>query len=52
MSKIDQTMASIKAEYELICKEVKEFEQFTLKEFSEARMMVGSRIFTIIVDGI
>jgi len=31
----------------MICKEVPEYKQFPLKEYSEFRMMVASRIFGI-----
>ena len=36
----------------LICKEVPEYEQFPLREYSEIRMMVSSRIFGIQVEGV
>ena len=36
----------------MICKEVPEFRQFPLREYSELRMMVASRIFGIQIDGV
>jgi hypothetical protein len=38
-------------DYNLICKEVPEYRQFPLKEYSEMRMMVASRIFGIQIEG-
>jgi len=36
----------------LICKEVPDFKEFSLLEYSEVRMMTCSRIFGITVDGV
>ena len=36
----------------MICKEVPEFAQFPIREYSEIRMMVSSRIFGIQIDGV
>ena len=36
----------------MICKEVPDFAQFTLLQYSEVRMMTCSRIFGITVDGV
>jgi histone-lysine N-methyltransferase SETD3 len=42
----------IRKDYERICKEIPEFvEQYTFKEFCEARMAVSSRIFCVKIDG-
>jgi histone-lysine N-methyltransferase SETD3 len=42
----------IKQDYKMICDEVPEYTQFTLKEYSEIRMMVCSRIFGIEIEGV
>lgn len=42
----------MKSDYDLICKEVPEFAEFSLQEYSETRMMVSSRIFGIDVEGV
>lgn len=34
-----------KTDYDMICKEVPEYSQFSLREFSETLMMTGSRTF-------
>jgi hypothetical protein len=44
---IEEKLVDIKADYDLICREVPEYAQFSLKEYSEIRMMVSSRIFGI-----
>jgi len=44
---ITEKIKDIQADYSLICKEVPEYRQFPLKEYSEMRMMVASRIFGI-----
>ena len=36
----------------MICNEVPDYRQFSLKEYSEIRMMVASRIFGIQVEGV
>jgi protein-histidine N-methyltransferase len=38
-------------DYELICKEVPEFAQFTLDEYKQVRMLTCSRIFGIYING-
>ena len=45
-------MDKIERDYDLICEEVPEYKQFTLKEYAEIMMMVTSRIFTYNVDGV
>jgi len=45
-------MGNIEHDYDLICEEVPEYKQFTLKEYAEIMMMVTSRIFTYKVDGV
>jgi len=52
LQQIHEKIEDIRIDYELICKEVKEFAQFSLKEYSEVRMMVSSRIFGITVNGV
>lgn len=48
---ISDKIKDIKKDYDLICEEVPEFQQFPLQEYSEMRMMIASRIFGIQVDG-
>lgn len=43
---------NIMADYEDICRVAPEFTQFTLEEFTWARMMVASRNFGVDIDGI
>ena len=43
----EELIEDIKTDYDLICKEVPEYVQFPIKEYSEIRMMVSSRIFGI-----
>lgn len=52
LNQVEEKIEDIKSDYNLICKEVPEFSQFPLKEYSEMRMMVSSRIFGIQVEGI
>ena len=52
MRLIEEKKEDIKSDYDLICKEVPDFSQFSLTEYSEARMMTCSRIFGITVDGV
>jgi len=52
LNQINEKLEDIKIDYDLICKEVPAFEQFPLKEYSEVRMMVASRIFGITVDNV
>jgi histone-lysine N-methyltransferase SETD3 len=47
LDQIAEKIDDIKSDYDLICKEVPEYAQFPLKEYSEIRMMVSSRIFGI-----
>ena len=47
LDQINEKIEDIKTDYDLICKEVPEFVQFPIKEYSEIRMMVSSRIFGI-----
>ena len=47
-----QKIEDIKIDYELICKEVPDFAQFTIREYSEVRMITCSRIFGITVNGV
>ena len=52
LDQIEEKIEDIKADYDLICKEVPEYVQFPLKEYSEIRMMVSSRIFGIQIEGV
>lgn len=48
---ISDKIKDIQSDYNLICKEVPEYQQFPLQEYSEYRMMVASRIFGISING-
>lgn len=52
LDQILEKIEDIKADYDLICKEVPEYAQFPLQEYSEIRMMVSSRIFGIQIEGV
>ena len=52
LDQIEEKIMDIKSDYDLICKEVPEFAQFPIREYSEIRMMVSSRIFGIQVEGV
>jgi histone-lysine N-methyltransferase SETD3 len=47
LDQIHEKIEDIKSDYDLICKEVPDFKQFPIQEYSEIRMMVSSRIFGI-----
>lgn len=49
---ITDKIRDIQTDYNLITTEVPEFKQFSLKEYSEMRMMVCSRIFGITIEGV
>jgi len=49
---IHEKIEDIKTDYNLICKEVPDFAQFSVREYSEARVMVSSRIFGITINGV
>ena len=51
-NQISEKIKDIKQDYKMICDEVPEYTQFTLKEYSEIRMMVCSRIFGIEIEGV
>lgn len=44
---ISEKIRDIQQDYNMICTEVPEYREFSLKEYSEIRMMVASRIFGI-----
>ena len=48
---IEEKKREIKQDYDLICQEVPDFAQFTLREFSEMRMLTSSRGLGIQVEG-
>lgn len=50
-NQISDKIKDIQADYAMICREVPEYKQFPLKEYSEFRMMVASRIFGIQING-
>ena len=47
LDQVEEKIEDIEKDYKLICSEVPEYSQFPLKEYSEIRMMVSSRIFGI-----
>jgi histone-lysine N-methyltransferase SETD3 len=47
LEQIAEKIDDIKKDYELICKEVPEYTQFPILEYSQMRHMVSSRIFGI-----
>lgn len=49
---ITDKIRDIQTDYNMITTEVIEFKQFSLKEYSEMRMMVCSRIFGITIEGV
>lgn len=51
LAQVEEKIEDIKTDYDLICEKVPEYSQFTLKEFSEIRMMVSSRIFGMNILG-
>ena len=51
-NQISEKIKDIQADYNTITKEVPDYREFSLKEYSEMRMMVASRIFGIQVDGV
>lgn len=52
LDQVEEKIIDIKSDYDLICREVPEFAQFPLQEYSEIRMMVSSRIFGIQIEGV
>lgn len=51
LTQVEEKIEDIKTDYELLCKEIPEYEEFPLLEYSQCRMMVSSRIFGIQVNG-
>lgn len=52
LDQILEKIEDIKTDYDLLCREVPDFSNFTLKEYSTVRMIVSSRIFGINVNGV
>jgi hypothetical protein len=52
LDQIHEKNDDIRSDYDLICREVPDFLQFPIKEYSEIRMMVSSRIFGIQIEGL
>jgi protein-histidine N-methyltransferase len=52
LDQIAEKKDDIKVDYDLICKEVPEFVQFSMEEYGQLRHMVSSRIFGIQIDGV
>ena len=50
LEQVEEKIEDIKQDYELICDEVPEYREFPIKEFSEIRMMVSSRIFGMNIE--
>lgn len=50
LDQIDEKIDEIQKDYDLVCLEVPDFKQFTLKEYTEMRMIVASRIFGVTID--
>ena len=51
-NQISEKIKDIQADYNMIVNEVPDYREFSLKEYSEMRMMVASRIFGIQVNGV
>ena len=51
-NQISDKIKDIKTDYEMITKEVPDFRDFSIKEYSEYRMMICSRVFGIEMNGI
>ena len=51
-NQISEKIKDIQADYNMIVDEVPDYREFPLKEYSEMRMMVASRIFGIQVNGL
>lgn len=51
LDQVEEKIEDIKTDFDLICEKVPEYTQFNLKEFSEIRMMVSSRIFGMNIKG-
>ena len=43
---------NVESEYDLICSEVPDYKQFTLEEYSQARMLVSTRILQFTMNGV
>ena len=52
LTQIHEKIEDIRVDYELLCREIPEYTQFSLNEYMEVRMMVSSRIFGIVVNGV
>lgn len=52
LDQVEEKIEDIQSDYDLICNCVPEYEKFPLKEFSEIRMMVSSRIFGMNINGV
>lgn len=52
LTQVLDKIEDIKTDYDLICTEVPDYTQFTLREYSEVRMLVSSRIFGIEIGGV
>jgi tetratricopeptide (TPR) repeat protein len=52
LQQVDDRKANIRADYDLLVRAAPDFAAYSLDDFSWARMMVASRNFGIVVDGI
>ena len=50
IDQIEEKIDEIQKDYDLVCLEVPAFKQFDLKEYTEMRMIVASRIFGVTID--
>jgi len=51
LKQVEEKISDLGKDYKTICDAVPEYKQFTLAEFSHARMLVSSRIFGITIEG-
>lgn len=52
LSMTNARITQIKKDYEIICKEVPDFAQFSLKEYAEAIILVASRAYNLNIGGV
>jgi histone-lysine N-methyltransferase SETD3 len=52
LAQVEEKIEDIRTDYDLLCKEIPEYDQFPIEEYSQCRMMVSSRIFGIQVSGV
>ena len=52
LDQIDNRLDDIMFDYDLICEKVPEYNKFSFKDYSEARMIVSSRVFSFDINGV